>query len=98
MEKIEVIQEGTVTSCNIGVSKEEWLELLKDSATSKHYKEALIKVFYAPEHRGSCISICNKMGAILNRLTVILTNVENIFRKSLIDFRLSAQMENHAIG
>lgn len=47
MEKIEVIQEGAVTSCNIGVSKEEWLELLKDSATSKHYKEALIKVFYA---------------------------------------------------
>ena len=40
MEKIEVIQEGAVTSCNIGVSKEEWLELLKDSATSKHYKEA----------------------------------------------------------
>lgn len=48
MEKIEVIQEGAITSCNIGVSKEEWLELLKDSATSKHYKEALIKVFYAP--------------------------------------------------
>ncbi|WP_424041118.1 hypothetical protein [Prevotella pallens] len=48
MEKIEVIQEGAVTSCNIGVSKEEWLGLLKDSAMPIKYKEALIKVFYAP--------------------------------------------------
>lgn len=62
MEKIEIIQTGNVASCDIGVSKEEWLELLKDSAMPIRYKEALIKVFYAPNHRGSCTSICNELG------------------------------------
>lgn len=62
MEKIEIIQTGDVASCDIGVSKEEWLELLKDSAMPIRYKEALIKVFYAPNHRGSCTSICNELG------------------------------------
>lgn len=62
MEKIEIIQTGDVASCDIGVSKEEWLELLKDSVMPIRYKEALIKVFYAPNHRGSCTSICNELG------------------------------------
>ncbi|WP_232726625.1 McrB family protein [Prevotella intermedia] len=62
MEKIEIIQTGDVASCDIGVSKEEWLELLKDSAMPIRYKEALIKIFYAPNHRGSCTSICNELG------------------------------------
>ena len=88
MEKIEVIQEGAVTSCNIGVSKEEWLELLKDSATSKHYKEALIKVFYAPEHRGSCISICNKMGGNPQSLNSYITKCGEYVQKKLNRFQI----------
>lgn len=88
MEKIEVIQEGAVTSCNIGVSKEEWLELLKDSATSKHYKEALIKVFYAPEHRGSCISICNMMGGNPQSLNSYITKCGEYVQKKLNRFQI----------
>lgn len=88
MEKIEVIQEGAVTSCNIGVSKEEWLELLKDSATSKHYKEALIKVFYAPEHKGSCISICNKMGGNPQSLNSYITKCGEYVQKKLNRFQI----------
>ena len=88
MEKIEVIQEGAVTSCNIGVSKEEWLELLKDSATSKHYKEALIKVFYAPQHRGSCISICNKMGGNPQSLNSYITKCGEYVQKKLNRFQI----------
>ncbi len=73
MEKIEVSQKGAVTSCNIDINKEEWLELLKDSAMPIKYKEALIKVFYTPEHKGSCISICNKMGGNPQSLNSYIT-------------------------
>ena len=32
MNKIEIIQDGDVYSCDIGISKEEWLDLLKDKS------------------------------------------------------------------
>lgn len=88
MEKIEVIQEGAVTSCNIGVSKEEWLGLLKDSAMPIKYKEALIKVFYAPEHKGSCISICNKMGGNPQSLNSYINECGEYVQKKLNRFQI----------
>ena len=32
MDRIEIIQKGDVYFCDIGISKEEWLDLLKDEA------------------------------------------------------------------
>ena len=88
MEKIEVIQEGAVTSCNIDINKEEWLELLKDSTMPIKYKEALIKVFYAPEHKGSCISICNKMGGNPQSLNSYITKCGEYVQKKLNRFQI----------
>ncbi len=62
MDKIEIIQNGDVSSCDIGISKEEWLSLLKDNNMSIQYKEALVKFNYMPEYRGSCTGVCNVMG------------------------------------
>lgn len=88
MEKIEIIQTGDVASCDIGVSKEEWLELLKDSAMPIHYKETLIKVFYAPNHRGSCISICNELGGDPQSLNSYITNCGKYVQKKLGRFQI----------
>ena len=88
MEKIEIIQTGEVASCDIGVSKEEWLELLKDSAMPIHYKETLIKVFYAPNHRGSCISICNELGGDPQSLNSYITNCGKYVQKKLGRFQI----------
>lgn len=88
MEIIEVIKKGVVTSCNIDINKEEWLELLKDSAMPIKYKEALIKVFYAPEHRGSCISICNKMGGNPQSLNSYITKCGEYVQKKLNRFQI----------
>lgn len=88
MEKIEIIQTGEVASCDIGVSKEEWLELLKDSAMPIPYKEALIKVFYAPNHRGSCISICNELGGDPQSLNSYITNCGKYVQKKLGRFQI----------
>lgn len=88
MEKIEIIQTGDVASCDIGVSKEEWLELLKDSAMPIRYKETLIKVFYAPNHRGSCISICNELGGDPQSLNSYITNCGKYVQKKLGRFQI----------
>ncbi|APW32940.1 hypothetical protein BWX39_09475 [Prevotella intermedia ATCC 25611 = DSM 20706] len=88
MEKIDIIQTGDVASCDIGVSKEEWLELLKDSAMPIPYKEALIKVFYAPNHRGSCISICNELGGDPQSLNSYITNCGKYVQKKLGRFQI----------
>lgn len=88
MEKIEIIQTGDVTSCDIGVSKEEWLELLKDSAMPIRYKEALIKVFYAPNHRGSCTSICNELGGDPQSLNFDIANCGEYVQKRLGRFQI----------
>lgn len=88
MEKIEIIQTGDVASCDIGVSKEEWLELLKDSAMPIPYKEALIKVFYAPNHRGSCISICNELGGDPQSLNFDIARCGKYVQKKLGRFQI----------
>ena len=62
MDKIEIIQNGDVYSCDVGISKDEWLALLKDDNMPIQYKEALVKFYYMPEHRGSCTAVCNTMG------------------------------------
>lgn len=88
MDKIEIIQNGDVASCDIGVSKEEWLELLKDSAMPVLYKEALIKVFYAPDHRGSCVSICNEFGGNPQSLNSYITKCGEYVQKKLGRFQV----------
>lgn len=88
MEKIEIIQTGDVASCDIGVSKEEWLKLLKDSAMPIRYKEALIKVFYAPNHRGSCTSICNELGGDPQSLNFDIADCGEYVQKRLGRFQI----------
>ena len=88
MEKIDIIQTGDVASCDIGVSKEEWLELLKDSAMPIRYKEALIKVFYAPNHRGSCTSICNELGGDPQSLNFDIADCGEYVQKRLGRFQI----------
>ena len=53
METIQVRQHDDIYSCDIGISKEEWLEILQDEKTPQTYKEAVLRFFYYPNHRGT---------------------------------------------
>lgn len=56
MEQIKVIvgPEGTY-SCNIGVSTEEWQEILANpDVTTSNYKEALMAFYNEPGHKSTC--------------------------------------------
>ena len=47
MNKIEIVQNGDVYSCDIGISKDEWLDLLKDKSMPVSYKEVIIQLIVA---------------------------------------------------
>lgn len=88
MEKIEIIQNGDVYSCDVGISKDEWLALLKDDNMPVQYKEALVKFYYMPEHRGSCTAVCNTMGGNAQSLNSYIARCGEYVQKRLDRFRI----------
>ena len=88
MEKIEIIQNGDVYSCDVGISKDEWLALLKDDNMPVQYKEALVKFYYMPEHRGSCTAVCNTMGGNTQSLNSYIARCGEYVQKRLDRFRI----------
>ena len=88
MDKIEIIQNGDVYSCHIGISKEEWLSLLKDGNMPIQYKEALVKFYYMPEQRGSCTAVCNAMGGDAQSLNLYIAKCGEFVQKRLNRFQI----------
>ena len=46
----------------VDISKDEWLEILKDKTVSEKYKEAVICFYYMPDYKGSCVAVGNRVG------------------------------------
>ena len=89
METIQVQQNGDVFSCDIGISKEEWLEILKDENTPQTYKETVLRFFYYPAHRGSCTAVSNEMGGNAQLLNANITNLGKYVQKRLDRFQVT---------
>ena len=68
METIRVKEIDGVYSCDIGISKETWLELLKDTNMPDGYRDALLRFYYYPAHRGTCTAVSNMMGGNAQKL------------------------------
>ena len=49
-----ISREGGYSSCDVGISKEQWFELLQDSAIIGKAMDALLKFFRSPEHKSTC--------------------------------------------
>lgn len=62
MQTIQLQQNGDVYSCDIDISKEEWLELLQDKSMPDEYRDALLRFYYMPGHRGTCTAVSNEIG------------------------------------
>ena len=63
METIRVKEIDGIYSCDISISKEEWLKLLKNIKMPDEYRDVLLRFYYMPEHRGSCTAVSNVMGS-----------------------------------
>ncbi len=81
METIQVQQHGDVFSCDIGISKEEWLEILQDKSLPENFKDALLRFYYMPKHRGTCTAVSNKMGSNAHALNILITKFGNRVQK-----------------
>lgn len=88
MQTIEIKQNGDVYSCDIGVTKDEWLEILKSSDMPESHIETLLKFYYSPEHRGSCKAVANSMGGNPQSLRSHITAVGQFVQNRLNRFQV----------
>lgn len=85
MQTIKVQQNGDFYSCDIGITREEWLAILQDKETKDSFKEALLCFYYMPGHRGSCSVVGKKMGKKASALNILVSKFGARVKKRLKD-------------
>lgn len=88
MEKIQVQEQNGVYSCDIGISKEEWLRILQSKDVKQGFVEALLRFYYMPEHRGSCIAVSKRMGGNAYALNLYVSKFGLYVQKRLNRFEV----------
>lgn len=88
LETIHVKEIEGVYSCDVGITKEEWLEMLKDTNMPDEYRDALLRFYYMPEHRGSCTAVSNAIGGDPQSLNSYITKIGQFVQKKLNRFQI----------
>lgn len=88
IQTIQVHLDGDVYSCDIGISKEEWLGILQDRSMPDEYRDALLRFYYMPEHRGTCTSVSNEIGGDAQSLNSYITKIGQFVQKKLSRFQV----------
>lgn len=53
----QLVEHNGHYSCDLDITKEQWLDLLKDDEIVGNAKETLLKLYYSPEHKNTCKGI-----------------------------------------
>ena len=88
MQIIQLQQNGDVFSCDIGISKEEWLELLQDKGMPDEYRDAILRFYYMPGYRGTCTAVSNEIGGDAQSLNSYITKIGQFVQKKLNRFQI----------
>lgn len=72
----------------VDISKDEWLEILKDETVSEKYKEAVICFYYMPDYKGSCVAVGNRLGKNAYSLVATIMNFGKYVQKRLGRFQV----------
>lgn len=88
MQIIQLQQNGDVYSCDIVIRKKEWLELLKDKGMPDEYRDALLRFYYMPGHRGTCTAVSNEIGGNAQSLNSYITKIGQFVQKKLNRFQI----------
>ena len=88
IQTIQVQQDADVYSCDIGISKEEWLDILQDEKTPQTYKETVLRFFYYPGHRGTCTAVSNSFGGNAQKLNANIRELGRYVQKRLNRFQV----------
>lgn len=89
METIRVKEIDGVYSCDIGISKETWLELLKDTNMPDGYRDVLLRFYYYPAHRGTCTAVSNMMGGNAQKLNANIRELGRYVQNRLNRFQVT---------
>ncbi len=88
METIQIKQNGNVYSCDLDINREEWLELMKDTNMPDEYRDALLRFYYMPEHKGTCTAVSNAKGGAPQSLNSYITKIGQFVQKKLNRFEI----------
>lgn len=88
IETIQVKEIDGVYSCDIGISKEEWLNMLQEQSMPDKYKDALLRFYYMPEHRGTCTTVSNEIGGDAQSLNSYITKIGQYVQKKQNRFQV----------
>ena len=88
MQTIQVKQNGDLYSCDIVISKEEWLELLQDNSMPDKYRDTLLRFYYMPEQKGSCTVVSTIIGGDAHSLNSYITKIGQFVQKKLNRFQV----------
>lgn len=82
-----VNKNGEYSCGDIGISKEEWFELLKDPE-AKPYHDALFCFLREPEHAATCATVAKKYGLSPKHYNAKITNFAKWVQKKLNRFQV----------
>lgn len=89
MEIKEVKRIGDKYVCDIGISTEEWIEILQDSNfMTSNYKDALLKFYNEPGHKSTCKNLGEKYGKNPRSFTSLITRLAEAVQKRLNKFKV----------
>jgi len=88
IETIQVKEIDGVYSCDTGISKEEWLNMLQEQSMPDKYKDALLRFYYMPEHRGTCTTVSNEIGGDAQSLNSYITKIGQYVQKKQNRFQV----------
>ncbi len=57
MQTIRIFYKDGIYSCDMNITKQDWLKILKDSNTSVDFKESIIQFYYMPERNYTYLSV-----------------------------------------
>lgn len=88
-EKRITIQDGNYT-CDIGISVDEWKEILQDETLlTKNCKDAIIKFYNEPNHRATCKALSEKYNISPQALNGTITAFAKSVQKRLNRFKVT---------
>ena len=88
MQTIYAKENNGVFSCDIGVSKDEWLEILESPSTQQEFIETLLRFYYMPEHKGSCSQVSREQGGNASTLNIHVSTFGGMVKKKLDRFEI----------
>lgn len=88
MDTIQVVEKDGIYSCDIGITKKEWLSILQDEEMPQTYKDTVLKYFYYPGHRGTCTAVSNDFGGNAQKLSANVRELGKYVQKRLNRFQV----------